>query len=147
MTEKRTSKRAAVRQRSKNAKEKRGQGTNLGVLRGSLVSLKHPPAGASSLAIVVSNDVQNDSSPYLLIVPLQKRASRLKAPFAVDLGKQEGLKQLHAARCDWLTRVNNTEVKQINRARFSTGILDQLDAALCAALGILPGSEPVALRF
>lgn len=144
MTEKKTSKRTVSRKRSRVRKgaAKAGQGSDLGVLRGSLVSLRHASAGASDLAIVVSNDVQNDSSAYLLIVPLQKRSSRLRAPFAVDLGKGEGLKELHAARCDWLTRIHCSEVKQINRARFSTAILEQLDAALCAALAISPGMEP-----
>lgn len=104
--------------------------------RGSLVALKDHPEGASELAIVVSNDIQNEASDYLLVVPLQRRASRLKAPFAVDLGRSEGMRDLHSARCDWITRVPTSQVERIERARVSINVLEQLDPAIKVALQV-----------
>lgn len=103
--------------------------------RGSLITTKEPLCDSSNLAIVVSNDLQNELSEYLLVVPLQRRVSRLNAPFAVDLGRADGLRDLHTARCDWLARVRQGEVATIERARFPDSLLQKLEDALRVALG------------
>jgi len=106
------------------------------VQRGSLISIKSALQGASELAIVVSNDVQNDASEYILVVPLQKRTSRLKAPFTVDIGRGEGLRVLHTARADWITRISSADVVSIERAAIPVSLLEKIDQAIIVALGI-----------
>lgn len=103
--------------------------------RGSLVALKKGIHSSTKLAVVVSNDIQNEVSDYYLVVPLEKRTSRLKAPFSVDLGRSEGLRDLHTARCDWVTRISSKELTKIERASFSKPTIEKLDLALKVALG------------
>ncbi len=112
--------------------------TPLEVQRGSLVCLSRVLSGASALAIVVSNDVQNEASPYVLVVPVQRRRARLRAPFAVDLGRGEGFRDLHTARCDWATRVAKREIKALERASLPQRVIEKIDQALMAALGLAP---------
>ena len=100
--------------------------------RGSLVKLRD---SSYEQAIIVSNDVQNEFSDYVLAVPLERRNSRLKADFVVDLGRSDGLRELHSARCDWVTRFHLSEVESIERARFPDKVVDKLEAALKVALG------------
>jgi mRNA-degrading endonuclease toxin of MazEF toxin-antitoxin module len=106
------------------------------VSRGSLVRLK--PAGGypAELAIVVSNDVQNEKSSKIVLVPLERRNARLNAPFAVDLGRAEGLRDLHAARCDWLFTANKSAVERIERAQLPRELFSELDAAIRVALSV-----------
>ncbi len=106
------------------------------VQRGSLVSFRNSLINDSAnLAIVVSNNLQNELSEFLLVVPLQRQVSRLNAPFAVDLGRKEGLRALHVARCDWVSRIQRSEVERIERAAFSDSVLDALELGLKVALG------------
>ena len=111
-------------------------GVQLQAQRGSLVCLRHPPEGCSELAVIVSNDIQNEVSCYVLAVPLQRRVSRLRAPFAVDMGRDEGLRELHVARADWLTRITSSDIKSIERASFPEATLSRLELALKAALSL-----------
>ncbi|MCB0345969.1 MAG: type II toxin-antitoxin system PemK/MazF family toxin [Bdellovibrionales bacterium] len=104
--------------------------------RGSLISVTADLSSTSNLAIVVSNDVQNDVSDFLTVVPLQRRVSRLRAPFAVDLGRKDGFRELHTVRCDWVTRLPRSQVESIERAALSKRITLQIEAALCVALGL-----------
>ncbi len=103
--------------------------------RGSLITVKEPLCDSSNLAVVVSNDLQNELSEFLLVVPLQRRVSRLHAPFAIDLGRSEGLRDLHTARCDWLARISRSEVASIERAQVSDHVMSQFEDALKVALG------------
>lgn len=103
--------------------------------RGSLITVKEPLCDSSNLAIVVSNDLQNELSGFVLVVPLQRRVSRLHAPFAVDLGRGEGLRDLHTARCDWLARIRCSEIASIERAQVSDRVMSQFEGALKVALG------------
>ena len=104
--------------------------------RGSLVLLKKVLTGATSQAIVVSNDIQNESSDFILVVPLQRRTSRLKAPFAVDLGRDDGFRELHAARCDWVSKIAVNKIIAIERASISEELLEKLDHSLAVALSL-----------
>ena len=103
--------------------------------RGSLITVKTPLCDSSNFAIVVSNDLQNELSDFLLVVPLQRRVSRLNAPFAVDLGRGEGLRDLHTARCDWLSRMRRSEIASIERAQLSDRVMVRFEGALKVALG------------
>jgi mRNA-degrading endonuclease toxin of MazEF toxin-antitoxin module len=102
--------------------------------RGSIVTLKKPVLG-SKLAIVVSNNIQNEVSDYILIVPLIKRANKLKAPFAVDLTKSEGVDSLCVARCDWVSAIRQQYVRSIQMACVSNEVLNNLESALRVSLG------------
>ncbi len=104
--------------------------------RGSLISLSADLSSTSNLAIVVSNDVQNEVSDFLTVVPLERRVSRLRAPFAVDMGRKDGFRELHTARCDWISRIGRSQVQSIERATLPERITSQLEAAICVALGI-----------
>jgi mRNA-degrading endonuclease toxin of MazEF toxin-antitoxin module len=106
-----------------------------GVQRGSIVSFRRS-VGGSALGIVVSNNLQNEHSAFLLVVPLEKRKARLKAPFAVDLGRAEGLRALHCARCDWVTRTASSNIRKIERAGVSAALVRELDQALEVALSL-----------
>lgn len=105
-------------------------------LRGCLIRLKNPPKDASALAVVLSNNVQNEISSFVLIAPLVRVRSRMNAPFAVDLGRREGMRDLHAARCDWVMRLPVAEIKNIERSSFGADVLDRLDSALRVALAL-----------
>ena len=107
-----------------------------GVQRGAVVALSSPLPGAGVLALVVSNNVQNENSDELLLVPLQKRNSRLKAPFAVDLGKGQGFRDLHVARCDWVTRVSSKNISTVILAALPGEIMQRVGEALKVALNI-----------
>lgn len=104
--------------------------------RGSLITLHTELCSTSNLAVVVSNDVQNDVSDFLLVVPLERRASRLRAPFAVDLGRKDGFRELHTVRCDWLTRVYRSQVRSIERAILPRYVIADVETGLRAALGL-----------
>jgi len=120
-----------------NTKRKQATDLQIGprVQRGSLITLKRPLVKGSNLAVVVSNDIQNSNSDYILVVPLQRRASRLRAPFAVDLGRSDGLRDLHSARCDWVTRIQQKQVKTLERASFPNRVMKRFEEALSVALG------------
>ncbi len=107
----------------------------LKVQRGSLITVKSSSNPSLQRAIVMSNNFQNEMSDFIVVVPLERRVSRLHAPFAVDLGRSEGLRELHTARCDWVTTIEQHEINSIERARFSDGVLSQLEHALRSALG------------
>lgn len=102
--------------------------------RGSLVVLKQPLFDQADLAIVISNDIQNREADYLAIVPLQRRTSRLEAPFAVDLGRGEGFRELYTARCDWLTRIWRGDLKSIERSQVGEFVMHKLERAISVAL-------------
>lgn len=102
--------------------------------RGSIIILKKAVLG-SKLAIVVSNDIQNEVSDNILIVPLIKRVNKLKAPFAVDLTKSEGVSSLHVARCDWVSAIRQQDVRSIEMACVSNEVLSRLESALSVSLG------------
>ena len=108
----------------------------LGVQRGSLVLLSSALPDATEFVVVVSNNVQNESSDVLLVVPLQRRSSRLLAPFAVELGKAEGFRRPHIARCDWVTRIARGDVQGIVRASCSSEIMRRVGEALTVALAL-----------
>ena len=105
------------------------------VQRGSIVTLKKKIGELGTLALVVSNDIQNEAAEFLIVAPLERRKSRLEAPFAVNLGRSEGLRDLHTARCDRLMSVAKSEVKSLERARVGEVVLSQLEEALAVALG------------
>ncbi len=60
----------------------------------------------------------------------------MKAPFAVDLGRGEGLRALHCARCDWVTRTAAANIRKIERASVSSELEAEIDQALGIALGL-----------
>ena len=103
-------------------------------VRGSVISLRTPLLGCQH-AVVMSNDIQNAFSEYLMVVPLQRRNSRLLAPFAVDLGRDVGMRDLHSARCDWTSTVLRSQLNEIVRAKIPADALTKLEEALCVALG------------
>lgn len=105
-------------------------------LRGSVVRLNRSLDTALSLAVIVSNDVQNEMSSFVLVVPLERRISRLAAPFAVDLGRNDGLRNLHTARCDWLTRVRRSEISSVERGPLSTEVMAKIEHGLRVSLGL-----------
>ena len=102
--------------------------------QGSVVKLKRKLKG-SSLGIVVSNDVQNEYSDTLLIAPLERRKSRLNAPFAVDVGRKDGFRDLHSLRCDWVSAVSTRDIVSIERARVGEGVIQKLKHALAVVFG------------
>jgi len=120
----------------KDVKESGSINPKLQVQRGSLVALKKTVSDASEFVVVISNNIQNQSSEYLSVVPLQRRVSRLKAPFAVDLGREVGLRDLHVARCDWVMRVQQSDIKQILRAEMPDKIMQALSEALRVSLDL-----------
>ncbi len=103
--------------------------------RGSVVLLR--VAGEKELkpAVIVSNNIQNDISDFLLAVPLIRRASRLSAPFSVDLGREDGFRDLHTARCDWVSRVSRNDIVSIERAALSEPTVERFESALRVSLG------------
>ncbi len=103
--------------------------------RGSLVVLKEQLFEQCDLAIVISNDIQNREAHYLAVVPLQRRTSRLDAPFAIDLGRAEGFRELYTARCDWLTRIWQSQIKSIERSQVGKPVMTLLEQAVGVALG------------
>lgn len=105
--------------------------SQLGVQRGSLVRLQ-----GDATAVVVCNDIQCDASSFVLVVPLERRRSRLMAPFAVDMGRSEGFRELHTARADWVMRVSKNEITAIERAKMTDDVMSRIDKALKIALGI-----------
>jgi len=106
------------------------------VSRGALVKLKRRAKRGYEFAVVVSNDIQNELSDYVLVAPLERRAARLRAPFAVDIGRREGLRDLHTIRCDWVTRVQLGEVQSVERAQAPDRVVAQLETALKVALNL-----------
>lgn len=108
-------------------------------MRGSVVRyLSFVAPGTPSLeqlAVVVSNNVQNEELEYLIVVPLERRRSRLSAPYGVDLGRSEGFRELHVARCDLVTTINRSALVAIERAGLSDNIILQFEQALRVALG------------
>ena len=118
-----------------NAKRKPKETAAPAVQRGSLVLLKKKLESGSNMVVIVSNDFQNEASDYLLAIPLERRAARLKAPFSVDLGRADGMRDLHTARCDWVTRIKKNQIKNIERASFSEAVLRRLEEGLKVALG------------
>lgn len=101
--------------------------------------LKAPILKDCERVLVVSNNQQNDMSEYLVVVPLERRASRLKAPFAVDFGRSEGLRDLHTARCDWISCIKQDDIGSIERAKVREDVMQRVDQALGAALSLTQG--------
>ena len=122
------------------AKSKKTEQLQLAVQRGSIVKLKKPVSD-SRLAIVVSNEVQNDIDNCVSVVPLVRSVSRLKAPFAVDLGRKEGMRELHSARCDRVHTTPYSNIKTIERATVTKKVVQRLDKALAVSLGISKFSD------
>jgi hypothetical protein len=107
--------------------------------RGSLVSFRVDDGiktSSTKLGIVVSNDTQNQFSDSIIIAPLELRKSRLKAPFAVDLSRNDGFRKLHCCRCDQLQSVHRNNIIAIERSLYPGELLIKLNEALACSLSL-----------
>ena len=125
MAKKQVKKKAAVESKAKV----------FAVERGTFVQLRRAIDPGSKLAIIVSNDVQNEASDLLLAVPLESRQTSLRAPFSVDLGREYGFSEVHTARCDWVTRIRRSDIRAIERPSAPGELLRSIENGLRVALG------------
>jgi len=108
----------------------------LGIRRGAIVSISAKLAFPSALALVISNDVQNEASDFVLVLPLERKRLRIRAAFAVELGKESGLEELYWARCDRISCLRRSDVRAIEIAQVSSKTLEELAKSLSLVLGL-----------